>query len=203
MLTQAVGRAGSGSAPLGDSLKLPHLLGCGKALLLALASWESPHVVPLPAAAQARQVGEGLGPSLTSEPWRPVLIKVVFVKVQARLLPLFFWETLAARYLFPKHEPLLSAVWPPDSGTHSPSFAGGLCLLVLVFTTPWCLAQGLAQGAVLPGRGSLSQRCAPAAWFQILLGLMAPLLPAPPGHTQACPLPASWVAWACVTVCTG
>ncbi|KAF6327640.1 hypothetical protein mRhiFer1_008330 [Rhinolophus ferrumequinum] len=48
-------------------LSSPHISpGCGKALLLASASWESPYVFPLPAGAQARQVAEGLGPSFTS-----------------------------------------------------------------------------------------------------------------------------------------
>lgn len=48
-------------------LSSPHISpGCGKAQLLASASWVSPHVFPLPAGAQARQVAEGLGPSFTS-----------------------------------------------------------------------------------------------------------------------------------------
>lgn len=127
-------------------------------------------------------MGEGLGPSLTSQPWRPVLIKVVFVKVQAHQLPLFF------------REPLLCAVRPPDSSTHSASFAGELHPLV---------------SSPRPGLGS----CPSWAWVPqpaLCPSCMVPNSAWPDGNTASCspwphagmPTSGFLVAWVCVAVCT-
>lgn len=96
--------------------------------------------------------------------------------------------------MFPGHEPLLCAVRPPDSSTHSASFAGELHPLV---------------SSPRPGLGS----CPSWAWVPqpaLCPSCMVPNSAWPDGNTASCspwphasmPTSGFLVAWVCVAVCT-